>query len=261
MLNHLHAEKHQLDKDAPWLILLHGLFGNLDNLAVIKRHFSSKFNILNIDLPDHGHSVKLDSFSFAQWSQLLSSTLTEHHINTCYVLGHSLGGKLAMQFALAQPHTVAGLIVADIAPVNYPPRHHQVFQGINNVELSNISRRQDADKQLARYIPEAGVRQFLLKSLFQSEDKRWHWRFNVKNLIQHYDAICDWPHSDLTYSGPTLFIKGELSDYLTMQYQDQVLQYFPQSKAQVIQGAGHWLHAEKPQAFNRSVERFLSQQD
>ncbi|MCW8108671.1 alpha/beta fold hydrolase [Alteromonas ponticola] len=260
MLETLHAEKHQIDKNAPWLILLHGLFGSLDNLAVVKRHFASSYNILNIDLPDHGGSLKLDHFSFKLWVDLLASTLTAHQIETCYVLGHSLGGKLAMQLALAMPDRVKGLIVADIAPVRYPPRHRQVFQGLNNVELTQITTRKAAEKQLAVYIPEVGVRQFLLKSLVQDDDKRWQWRFNLQNLIAHYDDICDWPASQQSYLGPTLFIKGALSDYLTLKHQTQVLQYFPNSSAKVLQGAGHWLHAEKPQAFNRSVEHFLEQQ-
>ncbi|MCW8092048.1 alpha/beta fold hydrolase [Alteromonas sp. ASW11-130] len=260
MQKSLNVEKRKLDHNSPWLILIHGLFGDLDNLAVVRRHFESTYNILNIDLPDHGRSINLDTFSFELWVELLASTLADHHIEECYVLGHSLGGKLAMQMALAQPEKVKGLMVADIAPVRYPPRHQQVFNGINNVELTQITTRQEADNQLARYISEPGVRQFLLKSLVKNEKDKWQWRFNVHNLREHYDAICDWPESQQTYNGPTLFIKGELSDYLTLEHQSTVLKYFPNSSAKIIQAAGHWLHAEKPQAFNRGIERFLNQQ-
>ncbi len=261
MQNTLNVETRIVDENAPWLVLIHGLFGSLDNLAVVRRHFESTYNILNVDLPDHGKSPKLATFSFELWVSMLVSTLTEHQIEQCILLGHSLGGKLAMQTALAYPEKLNGLIVADIAPVKYPSRHKQVFDGINNVKLNEIDSRNDADQQLARFIPEKGVRQFLMKSLFQASANNWQWRFNVKNLIKHYEAICDWPQSNQSFNGPTLFIKGGLSDYLSMEHQNQVVKHFPQATAKVVQGAGHWLHAEKPQAFNRSVEIFLKQID
>lgn len=254
----LHYKTHIHAADAPWLILIHGLFGSADNLAVIRRHFESTHNIISVDLPNHGLSPWVDSFNFNDSVTGLIAILDSHGIKKTAVLGHSLGGKVAMQLALAHGERVSHLLVADIAPVAYEHRHQSVFDGLNAVELSTITGRKDAELAMAAHIQEAGVRQFLLKSLYQNDQKQWLWRFNVRGLIESYPHIIDWPQTNQQFNGITYFIKGGQSDYITAQHREAIAQYFPNAKAHIIEGTGHWLHAEKPTAFNAIVSKILA---
>lgn len=243
--------------DHPWLVLIHGLFGNLDNLAVIRRHFQKTCNVVSIDLPDHGESPHTQGFSFRECAEGIAAIIENTEAKQVHLLGHSLGGKAAMMTALHYPTLIRALIVADIAPVTYSARHNDIIRGLRNVDLDKVTKRSDADKQLAQIITEPGIRQFLLKSLYQDDKSNWQWRFNLEGIAAHYDAIRSWPDTDLEFTKDTLFIKGSRSDYLSSAYKDNVMRLFPTAKARVIDGAGHWLHAEKPEAFNRVVERFL----
>jgi len=243
---------------APWLILIHGLFGNADNLAGIKRHFESNYNVISIDLPDHGESPWTSSFSIDDAANAVFELIQTLDIKKSAVLGHSLGGKVAMRLALNHGDVVSHLIVADIAPVSYNHSHQAVFDGLNAVPLDAIQSRKDAEKEMAKHVKESGVRQFLLKSLYQDENGDWKWRFNVDGLIASYSHIIDWEQTNQTFDGVTLFIKGSESDYITAAYRDEITRYFPNAKAHIIEGTGHWLHAEKPAAFNAIVERTLN---
>lgn len=242
---------------SPWLILIHGLFGNADNLAGIKRHFESDFNVLSIDLPDHGESPWTSLFSIDDAAEAVFELMQSLEISRSAVLGHSLGGKVAMRLALSHSDVISHLIVADIAPVKYDHSHQAVFDGLNSVPLTTIQSRKDAEKEMAAHVKEPGVRQFLLKSLYQDDSGAWKWRFNVEGLIASYSHIIDWEQTNQTFDGITLFIKGSESDYITSAYRDEISRYFPNAKAHIIEGTGHWLHAEKPAAFNSIVERTL----
>ncbi|WP_394223994.1 alpha/beta fold hydrolase [Alteromonas gracilis] len=245
------------DSSAPWLVLIHGLFGNADNLAVIKRHFESSFNVVSIDLPDHGESPWTNTFSVHDAAESVFNLLQSLEIKTSAILGHSLGGKVAMRLALNHGDIVSHLIVADIAPVAYAHSHQTIFVGLKSVPLDAIKSRKDAEKEMAAHVKEPGVRQFLLKSLYQDENGAWKWRFNVDGLIASYSHIIDWEQTNQSFDGVTLFIKGSESDYITSAHRDEITRYFPKAKAHIIEGTGHWLHAEKPAAFNAIVERTL----
>ncbi|WP_083928557.1 alpha/beta fold hydrolase [Salinimonas chungwhensis] len=254
-LNYEISHSHE---DAPWLVLLHGLFGSLDNLAIVRRYFQNQYNVLSIDLPDHGESPHTEGFTLSDSAHGVLAIVNQLKLDSVYLLGHSLGGKVAMMAALEQPDYISALVIADIAPATYPARHESIIKGLQAVDLEKVDKRSDADTQLARHIPISGVRQFLLKSLFQDEEGRWQWRFNLNGLATNYDAIRSWPDCDLQFAKSTLFIKGGESDYLSLEHRSVIAQLFPKSKARVIDGAGHWLHAEKPDAFNRAVDQFFS---
>ena len=254
----LHYETSDLSSTAPWLVLIHGLFGSLDNLAVIKRYFEQSYNILSIDLPDHGQSQHFEAFDLTTSANEVFQVLKKVGAAHYHLLGHSLGGKVAMLCALHHPEMVARLIVADIAPVDYPARHDSIINGLKSVNLSTLTNRKDADTQLSQHIREAGVRQFLLKSLYQNEQDQWSWRFNLEGLSKAYDDIRTWPATEQTFDKPTLFVKGSLSDYILAEHKKAIGALFPNAKAHVIEGVGHWLHAEKPQAFNSVVDNFIS---
>jgi esterase len=245
---------------AQWVILIHGLFGNLDNLKGLGKALQSDFNVMLVDLPDHGKSSHTDTFSLTTYAQRIAQTIRSHGISSCHLVGHSLGGKAAMMMALDAPPDLVftSLVVADIAPVTYPARHDAVFAALNGIDLKHVNTRAEVQAHFARTLNDEGTRQFLLKGLRKTDgEPMWQWQFNLPLLERDYHSIIAWPDTDRTFSGPTLFIKGALSDYITTEMQPAITQHFPNAKARVIAGTGHWLHAQKPQIFNAAVSRFL----
>ncbi len=238
------------------IVLIHGLFGSYENLGVIARALAGQWQVINLDMRNHGRSDWHDSMSYALMAEDVKETLDHLGLEQVIQLGHSMGGKIAMEFALRYPERVSKLILADISPVQNRPRHLEILSALDGIDLSNLQSRQQADQQLALVITETGVRQFLLKSLYKDGDQ-FRWRFNVKALIANYSQLLEAPPSKGPYSGPTLFIKGAESDYLLPEHQSLIQQLFPHSKAKVIMGTGHWLHAEKPVAFAKIVTDFL----
>tara|TARA_R110000751_G_scaffold91266_3_gene178854 strand:- start:28328 stop:29047 length:720 start_codon:yes stop_codon:yes gene_type:complete len=238
-------------------MLIHGLFGSLDNLSALRRQFTDSYQVLSIDLPDHGKSAFTETISFKGYANLISELIKGLGINNLSVVGHSLGGKVAMQLALTQPEQINHLVVLDIAPVKYPARHSNVFAGLNNVKLADITSRKEADTALSHYVKESSTRQFLLKSLFH-ENNVWNWRFNLPLLQKDYAMISAAIIADTPYSGPVLFVKGEHSDYLLPEYRQAVLKLFPNSNYKMVNGTGHWLHAEKPELCGKIIASFLT---
>ncbi|WP_333608202.1 alpha/beta fold hydrolase [Arsukibacterium sp.] len=254
----------QCSGQGPDLVLIHGLFGSYENLGVIARALSDAFRIINIDVRNHGRSDHSEHMNYALMATDVADTLDALGVSQCAMLGHSMGGKLAMAFALRYPERVTKLILADIAPVAYPPRHNAVFAGLQQVQLASITSRSDADKQLAAHINEPGVRQFLLKSLDKTE-QGFAWRFNLAALKANYPALIgdelsnsvEHSNTPAQFNGPTLFIKGGDSDYILTEHRPAIMARFPNAQAKIIQGTGHWLHAEKPAAFSKLVRDFL----
>lgn len=238
-------------------MLIHGLFGNMDNLSALRRQLTESFQVLSIDLPDHGKSAFTQTFSFVHYAKLTSELVDSLKIKRLSIVGHSLGGKVAMQMALNQAELISHLIVLDIAPVEYTPRHSSVFQGLNNVVLKDISSRKEADTALTKYIEECSTRQFLLKSFYHENDT-WKWRFNLEMLQKDYAKISAAITSAQPYTGPVIFIKAEHSDYLQPEHKPAVLQLFPNSQSKMISGTGHWLHAEKPLHCAKIIRAFFS---
>lgn len=251
----IHQPK-QVRADAPTLVLIHGLFGSLDNLAVIRRHFENDYRVVSFDLPDHGKSYRSNAFSFDDYATSILTVLRRLELAKLVLVGHSLGGKVSMVIASLAPELIEQLIIMDIAPVAYDARHESVINGLTSVDLSVITSRKDANEALAAHIPEVGIQSFLLKSLYQDENGQWHWRFNLDLVIDDYKKLSDWPYKDLMYAGDTLFIKGSKSDYILSKHQPKIVQQFPKATAKIVT-AGHWLHAEKPQTINALLTRFL----
>ena len=246
----------QLTGQGPLVVLIHGLFGSLENLGGVARALSEHFQVLNVDVRNHGRSAHSDEMNYALMAADLSETLDNSGLRPFAVLGHSMGGKVAMEFALRHPQQLDRLIVADIAPVSYNARHSAVFAGLNAVDLAHIANRSEADKQMAQHVEEPGVRQFLLKSLEKTDDG-FRWRFNLTALQQQYPQLISAPQAGGQFNGKVLFIKGAESDYILPEHRPTILGLFPAAQAKIIQGTGHWLHAEKPSAFNKLVSDFL----
>jgi esterase len=240
----------------PVVVLLHGLFGSSDNLSVIRRALQDQYRVISIDLPDHGQSPRSTGFSFESYAQRVVFTLHKLNITNANLIGHSLGGKVAMWIAHKQPQLIDKLIVLDIAPVAYEPRHQNVINGLTAVPLNKIDSRKHAQQFMAKFIVEAGTQSFLLKSLYE-EKGNWHWRFNLNLLVKDYALLSDWTLAGhLVYNEQVLFIKGENSDYITAEHRDTISIQFPKAKAKLVK-AGHWLHAEKPQIVNSLITKYL----
>lgn len=238
------------------LLLIHGLFGSGENLGMIARLLADRFQVINVDLRNHGRSGHSDELSYSLMAADLAETMDALGLSRAAVLGHSMGGKAAMQLALTYPERVSKLVLADISPVVSLSRHLGILSALNSIDLARLIDRKDADRQLQTEINDAGTRAFLLKSL-QKTDNGFSWRFNLAALTAQYQQVLAAPEATAPYTGPVLFIKGGNSDYLLAEHQPQILKLFPAARAKVIEGTGHWLHAEKPAAFAKITADFL----
>lgn len=241
-----------------WVLLLHGLFGSGDNLGALARTLAADFRVVAMDLRNHGRSPHAPTMSLAEMAADAVALLDTLGIDAAHAVGHSLGGKVAMQLALNHPARLRRLVSADIAPVQYTPHHQGIFAGLQAVDLAALRKRGDADAILAHFVFDAPVRQFLLKSLYR-DDSGFHWRFDLPALVANYAEVLAPPHGT-PFEGPTLFIKGELSDYLLPEYEPAIRALFPNCGVKIVNGTGHWLHGEKPAVFNRLVRNFLMAQ-
>ncbi len=240
------------------VVLLHGLFGSASNLGALARALAPAFAVYSADLRNHGASPHADSMALPLMARDLLRLFDDEGLQQADIVGHSLGGKVAMQFALAFPDRCRRLVVADIAPVPSRPGHQGIFDALLSIDLRALKNRGEADSLLARALPETGVRQFLLKNLSRDANGGWRWKMNLDVLIDDYDEILAAPEGE-PFSGPTLFLKGELSEYINADARPVMRRLFPDHQLETITGTGHWLHAEKPAAFNHFVLTFLQE--
>jgi esterase len=241
----------------PNIILIHGLFGSLENLNMVAKKLSENYTVTSVDVRNHGRSFHEKSMSYQELAQDIINIMTHLDIHKAHFLGHSMGGKIAMSCALVFPEKVNKLIVADIAPVEYPPHHNQTIEGLKSIDLTRIKNRKDADNQLAKYVNEIGIRQFLLRNLSTIEGQLT-FKCNVDYISNSYNQIMLGFDNTTSFDGETLFIKGGQSNYILAEHRPKIMALFPNSQAKIIQNAGHWLHAEKTLMFNKIVENFLA---
>lgn len=248
----------QYSNAGPPLVMMHGLFGSLENLGAIARLLAQNYRVYSLDMRNHGRSPHADTMSLAEMAGDVVEFLDEQRLDKVHLLGHSLGGKVMMESALTRPERVSKLVVGDIAPVDYKvPRHDDVFAGIAAVTPSTINNRGQADQQLAEHIQTDSIRSFILKNLERDSQGNYQWRMNVAAIKNSYPQLIGANRSDTQFTGPVLFLKGELSDYLTAEYRNEVVSRFPDAQMKTMGGTGHWLHAEKPELFAKLVSGFL----
>ncbi len=249
---------YKIDGNGPVVVLLHGLFGSLDNLGILARALSPQFKVVSIDLPNHGKSEHVDQVSYQQMATAVVNTLHALDIHHYSLVGHSMGGKVAMQIAANQPDEVQKLAVLDMAPVKYSvARHTNVLKALNSVANQQPTARAAAMSIMNQHLEDPGVAQFLGKSLYTTEQGHLGWRFNFQALETHYWSILDWQEI-APVSIATQFIIGANSDYVLAEHKVAIAKQFPQAKAHMISNAGHWLHAEKPEQVARTLLRFLA---
>lgn len=239
------------------LIILHGLFGSLDNWMSLAKYWSENYEVWLVDQRNHGKSPHDDEFSYVAMKNDLKFFLEEHNIQNPILLGHSMGGKTVMEFAVNHSELLDKLIVVDIAPVKYQVHHYAILDALDGLDFDFITSRRQADEYLSQHIEEAGVRQFLLKNLYWIEKEKLALRFNLDVIKREIIPISEWSVSEGKYEGPTLFIKGSESEYIIPSYAQQIAAKFPSYELEEIQGAGHWVHAEAPKAFMTAIQSFM----
>jgi esterase len=238
------------------LIILHGLFGSSDNWLTLGRELANHRKVYLVDQRNHGQSPHSDTFTYEAMAEDLAQFIEEQQIEMPIILGHSMGGKTAMKFAIEHPEKLEKLIVADIAPKAYPIHHDQILEGLMSLDLENLKSRKEADEQLARFVPQLGVRQFLLKNLARGP-QGFEWKVNLPVLNRDIENVVVPLDENASFNKPTLFIRGDQSDYIQDEDEALIAQIFQNYRLKTIPGAGHWLHAEKPQEFLELVNEFL----
>lgn len=240
------------------LVILHGLFGSADNWLSIAKGLENHFTLYLVDQRNHGDSPHADEWNYEVMVEDLKELLDDEGLDMVYLMGHSMGGKTAMKFACTYPRKVEKLIVADIAPRYYPVHHQQILEGLNSIDLSSIKSRKEADDSLAKYIPELGIRQFLLKSLSR-DSHGFVWKINLPVITKNIEEVGKALDDDDLYDGDTLFLAGENSDYIQQSDLSDMEHHFPKYEVEFISNAGHWLHAEQPESVVNEVLNFLNQ--
>ncbi len=243
--------------DGPPVCLLHGLFGRSQNFGSLARRLSRQFRVLSLDLRNHGASDRSPGMEYAAMAADVLQTLAASAALPVCLLGHSMGGKVAMTAALASSARVTALVVADIAPAGYAHQNARIAAAMQRVPLRPGLPRAEADAALAEAVPDPGVRAFLLQNLAFGAAPAW--RIGLDEIAAGLKSIEGWPDlpDDARYDGPTLFVTGGRSDYVQPEHRPVIQALFPQAASVRLDEAGHWLHADQPEAFAACVEAFL----
>ena len=252
----LHFKKYGEQGDA--VIILHGIFGMLDNWHSFASQLGQDFRVFTIDHRNHGRSPHSDRFSYEDMVDDLEEFLADQQLDRVHLIGHSMGGKAGMHFALKHPDKIGQLVVLDIGIKYYPPRHDYIFQALCHLELNAFESRNDIDQYLSEFIPKFGIRQFLIKNVRRNQDGSFSWKMNLPVIRESYEALTEWIPTGQAFGGKTLFIRGANSSYILMDDWPGIREIFPNARLETIGGAGHWLHAEKPYELLKSVRAFLS---
>ena len=244
------------------LVILHGLFGTLDNWQSLARRWATEagLRVISVDLRNHGRSFHSAEHTYALMAQDVLALFDHLQLGPdTTLMGHSMGGKVAMRLALDHPERLARLIIVDIAP-RFSNMEHQddIVAGLQAVDFTTCANRQEADAALAKYVPNVGTRQFLLKNLYRKEDNTFAWRINLEVLAAQLAAIGEETSSTKPFLKPTLFIRGGKSDYITAEDKlHGIPALFPNSQVATVVDAGHWVHAEKPEEIFEMVKTFV----
>jgi pimeloyl-ACP methyl ester carboxylesterase len=245
--------------EGPPIVVLHGLFGSSRNWTSVSKALASRFQVHSVDLRNHGRSPWADEMSYLAMAGDVAAVLDRAGLDTAVIVGHSMGGKVAMALALTRPDRVDALAVVDIAPAAYRGTHEILAQAMMSLDLTGVMRRGEVDAMLTEHVPDPGIRAFLLQNLDRAHDG-FGWRLNLPALLHAMDELGGFPArlGGATYDGPSCFIAGGLSDYLRPEHGPLIESYFPKAEIKRIADAGHWVHAEAPKTFVETLETFLA---
>ena len=246
--------------DGPPVVIMHGLFGAARNWTSIAKRLGRDNRVFGLDLRNHGASPWSDDITYPLMAEDVRAFIEGEQIEPVTLIGHSMGGKVAMRLALEYRDLVERLVVVDIAPTAYDHSFDDLFDAMRGVDLASASRRADVEAALAEGVADPGVRAFLMQNLTR-RDGAFAWQLNLNALAMHMEDLTGWP-DDLPgrrFDGPTLFVSGERSDYVRPEHREPIRQLFPEASFMTLKNAGHWVHAEQPEAFATTVRAFLDQ--
>ena len=239
------------------IIIMHGLFGMLDNWQTIAKKLAEDYMVYLVDLRDHGKSEHTNEFNYPLLAQDIAEFLESQWIHEAYILGHSMGGKTALQLVKDFPDLVEKLIVVDIGVKSYKGGHEVILEALSSVPIDDVQTRKEVEAHLSRYISEPGIRLFLMKNLTRNKEGGYRWKMNLKLLIKHYQDILAGINFDEEVDTPTLFIRGRNSGYILDADIESLTSHFEDAEVQTIANAGHWVHAEKPNELLEAIRSFL----
>ncbi|GAB2532428.1 alpha/beta fold hydrolase [Spirosoma aerophilum] len=248
----------QTGETGPAIVILHGLFGSSDNWLTISKTIAALgYRVFLIDQRNHGQSPRADDQDYQNMAADLHEFLIDHQIEQPILVGHSMGGKTVMQYAMSYPHSFDKLVVVDIAPKFYPIHHAELIRGLKAINLLGIKSRTEADAVLQAYEPILSVRQFLLKNLYRNDQGVFDWRLNIPVIERELHGIGEELTNPSIVNDPTLFIRGSESPYILDEDIPNIKRIFPNARIETIQGVGHWVQAEKPAEFVDMLMTFI----
>jgi esterase len=247
----------QATGDGPTLIILHGFLGSLDNWRTAAQRLGARFRVITLDLRNHGHSPHHRVMSYPAMAEDVHEFLDQQNMASAYVLGHSMGGKVAMQLATTCPQSVNKLMVVDIAPKSYPASHESTLSALRSLDLRSFKSFGEIDAALAPQIPSADIRQFLMKNLARQGNAGFCWRIDLDAITSNYSELTKSIAPKQTFAKPACFIRGGRSDYLQDEDFSLISKMFPRAAFVTIPHAGHWVHIDATEDFLKTVTEFL----
>ena len=240
------------------VVIVHGLFGMLDNWHNIAKQLSDTYKVVTVDVRNHGNSPHSPDMDYDYMANDLNELLDDLGISSAHFVGHSMGGKIVMKVADLFPHRVDKLCIVDIAPKRYNPGHLELFDAMFSLDLETISSRSEIDEALIKKIPNTAIRLFLTKNIQRDKSGGFQWKMNLSVIFDAYQEIIGAIELAWPFSGETLVMRGERSDYITDEDMSDIEEMFPNSRLVTITGAGHWLHADNPDGFLSELKAFLT---
>ena len=239
------------------IVILHGLFGSLSNWNSIGKVLAQHYKVITVDLRNHGRSDWNNDVSYLAMATDVAELIVDLQLEPPHIIGHSMGGKTAMVLSLHSPHLLRSMTVVDIAPVSYSHSHTELIDTLLSVDLANINNRKDIDTSLLPNIADAGMRMFIAQNVVR-ESSGYRWRVNLSALRAGMNELIGFPEDiSATFSKPSLFLWGQHSDYIKNEYYQKIYSLFPNAEINMINDAGHWLHAENPSEMTTQTLRFL----
>ena len=251
----------QYSENGASVLVLHGLFGSLGNWGWHCKQLAQQYAVYGVDLRNHGDSPHSDQLDYQVMAEDVRQLIVRLGLESCCIVGHSMGGKVAMQLALSFPDLIEKLVIVDIAPVSYPEDadgHMNVLAAMDAVKLGEIKSRTQAEVTIEDYIPQEATRKYLLTNLVRNKEGSFEWRLDKDSIRKNYANLRAELIATMSFLKPVLFIKGSLSPYIKPEHEAQIKELFPAASVKLLMDAGHWLHAEQPQALQKILLKFLS---
>lgn len=246
-------------KSGPCLIIIHGLLGSLDNWQSIAQILSEHFQVYSIDQRNHGRSPHSSEINYQILAEDLEQFILKHQLENVVLIGHSMGGKVAMHYALNFPDKLSKLIVVDIAPKTYEGGHENILELMTNFDLKSVNSRQEIETHFVERLRSKALVQFVTKNIGRKSDNSFYWKCNLEAIVNNYEQLMKFPASKKQFLGSTYFIKGLLSDYIQESDSFFIKKYFPSAKVFEIKNASHWVHSENTADFVNTLKYILQE--